>query len=52
MEGTMAISAGRQRPQSPLSGRRIFIVEDEYFLADDIGKACRALGAEVAGPVG
>jgi DNA-binding response OmpR family regulator len=52
MEGTMAISAGSSGPRSPLSGRRIFIVEDEYFLADDIGKACQALGAEVAGPVG
>lgn len=37
---------------SLLTGRRILVVEDEYFLADDIGKALRALGAEVAGPVG
>lgn len=35
-----------------LKGRRIFVVEDEYFLADDIGKTFRALGAEIAGPVG
>jgi CheY-like chemotaxis protein len=35
-----------------LTGRRILVVEDEYFLADDIGKALRALGAEIAGPVG
>lgn len=35
-----------------LAGRRIFVVEDEYFLADDIGKAFRALGAEIAGPAG
>lgn len=41
------------RPRSTnLTGRRIFVVEDEYFLADDIGKAFRALGAEIAGPVG
>ncbi len=37
---------------APLAGRRIFVVEDEYFLADDIGKAFRAMGAEIAGPVG
>ncbi|MBR0839204.1 response regulator [Bradyrhizobium liaoningense] len=37
---------------APLSGRRIFVVEDEYYLADDIGKTFRALGAEIAGPVG
>ncbi|MDH2351930.1 response regulator [Bradyrhizobium sp. SSUT112] len=48
----MAMSGMPSRPRAALSGRRIFIVEDEYFLADDIGKACRALGADVAGPAG
>ncbi|WP_430641303.1 response regulator [Bradyrhizobium forestalis] len=28
------------------------MIEDEYFLADDIGHALRTLGAEIAGPVG
>lgn len=37
---------------APLAGRRIFVVEDEYFLADDIGKTFRAMGAEIAGPFG
>lgn len=45
----MAASAHQR---APLAGRRIFIVEDEYFLADDIGRTLRALGAEIAGPVG
>ncbi|WP_284260056.1 response regulator [Bradyrhizobium iriomotense] len=36
----------------PLAGRRILVVEDEYFLADDIGETLRTLGAEIAGPVG
>lgn len=35
-----------------LAGHRVLIVEDEYFLADDIDCAFRALGADVAGPVG
>nr|WP_249146052.1 response regulator [Bradyrhizobium diazoefficiens] len=35
-----------------LSGRRILVVEDEYFLADDISRALRSHGAEVTGPVG
>lgn len=35
-----------------LKGRRILVVEDEYFLADDIGRALASLGAELAGPVG
>ncbi|MCK1745057.1 response regulator [Bradyrhizobium sp. 139] len=48
----MAISPTSSRPRMPLSGRRIFVVEDEYFLADDIGRTFRALGADVAGPVG
>jgi DNA-binding response OmpR family regulator len=48
----MAMSPRSSDPESALSGRRIFIVEDEYFLADDIGRACRALGADIAGPVG
>lgn len=34
-----------------LSGRRILVVEDEYFIADDIGQALKQLGAEVVGPV-
>lgn len=32
------------------SGRRVLVVEDEYFLADDLGHALREAGAEVVGP--
>jgi hypothetical protein len=35
---------------APLMGRRILVVEDEYFLADDIRRALQSLGAEIAGP--
>lgn len=31
---------------------RILIIEDEYFLADDLERALRAEGAEVVGPIG
>ncbi|MCK1543541.1 response regulator [Bradyrhizobium sp. 147] len=48
----MATSPNPSHQRGPLTGRRIFIVEDEYFLADDIGKMFRALGAEIAGPAG
>lgn len=34
-----------------LQGRRVLVVEDEYFIADDVRKALRTLGAEVVGPV-
>jgi CheY-like chemotaxis protein len=33
-----------------LEGRRVLVVEDEYFIADDIARALRGLGAEVVGP--
>jgi len=42
------------QPESPgpLSGRRVLVIEDEYFLADDIMRALTALGARVIGPYG
>jgi CheY-like chemotaxis protein len=36
----------------PLTGRRVLVIEDEYFLADDIACALTALGARVVGPYG
>ena len=42
-----------QRPQRPgLSGARILVVEDEYYLAEDIAAALQDAGAEVVGPFG
>ncbi|MDR9805712.1 response regulator [Rhizobium hidalgonense] len=35
-----------------LSGRRILLVEDEYFLADEIRRKPEDLGAIVVGPTG
>jgi DNA-binding response OmpR family regulator len=35
-----------------LTGTRILIVEDEYYLAEDLAAALRGSGAEVIGPVG
>ena len=42
------------RPVSsnPLAGCHVLVVEDEYFLADDIVRALQALGAGVLGPCG
>jgi CheY-like chemotaxis protein len=41
-------------PESPgpLTGRRVLVIEDEYFLADDIVRALTALGAWIVGPYG
>lgn len=35
-----------------LAGRRILVIEDEYFLADDICSVLKELGADIAGPAG
>lgn len=48
----MSVPSTSSAQRSPLTGCRILVVEDEYFLADEIGKALRALGAVIAGPVG
>jgi CheY-like chemotaxis protein len=37
--------------QPSLNGRRILVVEDEFFVADDLVQALTRLGAEVLGPV-
>jgi CheY-like chemotaxis protein len=34
-----------------LASRRVLVVEDEYFLADDMAQVLAGLGAEVLGPV-
>ena len=38
--------------RGPLMGRRVLVIEDEYFLADDIERALTALGARIVGPFG
>jgi CheY-like chemotaxis protein len=39
-------------PEELLLGRRVLVVEDDYFLADDMRVAFEGAGAEVLGPVG
>lgn len=39
------------RAENVLAGRRVLVVEDEYFIADDLQRALKAFGAEVVGPV-
>ena len=41
---------GQSRGTS-LQGARVLIVEDEYFLADDLARALRQAGAQPVGPV-
>ena len=39
-----------QTADTGLEGRRVLVIEDEYFIADDISRALTKLGAEVVGP--
>ena len=42
-----------QSPSSgPLAGRRVLVIEDEYFLADDLVRLLGELGARIVGPFG
>jgi len=41
---------GDRRIHKPLSNRRVLVVEDEYFIADEIRLGLVDLGAEVLGP--
>jgi CheY-like chemotaxis protein len=50
VQSQMSLSRVNASPVS-LAGRRILVIEDEYFLADDISQALQALGAKVVGPV-
>ena len=40
-----------QSQGTPLEGARVLIVEDEFFLADDLARALRDAGAEPVGPI-
>jgi len=50
----LASRGGEAEPNAPrtaFAGCRVLVVEDEYFIADDIAHALSTLGAEVVGPV-
>lgn len=42
---------GEKKPPDGLQGRRVLVVEDEYFIADDVANELGSLGAQVIGPV-
>lgn len=44
--------ASDNRQAERLQGARVLIVEDEFFLADDLARALRDAGGQPVGPVG
>lgn len=51
LAGTTGPALRPDRRTAGLSGLRILVVEDEFFIADDLADALRAQGVEVVGPV-
>lgn len=41
----------QSRQSANLAGHNILVVEDEYFLADDVASALSSIGAKVIGPM-
>ena len=41
----------RRQPMGGLDGCRILLVEDEYFLADDLKNELNSRGAKIVGPI-
>lgn len=46
-----SLEQSHPKARRKLSGCRILLIEDEYFLADDLASELRAEGAEIVGPV-
>jgi DNA-binding response OmpR family regulator len=47
----MAAEFPQQEQTLDLSGKRVLLVEDEYYIADELRRTLEAAGAEVVGPI-
>ena len=50
--GPAMSTAVSQDPPQFLAGKRVLLIEDEYYIADEVRRILVDLGAEVVGPVG
>jgi DNA-binding NtrC family response regulator len=48
----MIARAPTQSDAGQLSGMRVLVVEDEYYIADDLRRSLSGAGAKIIGPVG
>ncbi|MBW0006547.1 MAG: response regulator [Sphingomonas sp.] len=46
----MSASVGQDPPHF-LDGKRVLLIEDEYYIADEVRRILEDLGAEIVGPV-
>ena len=47
----MGAEIPEQEQTLDLSGKRVLLVEDEYYIADELRRTLEAAGAEVVGPI-
>src|SRR5690242_20026735 len=47
---TMSATSDAKADRPDLTGSRVLLVEDEYYIADDLCRALEGCGAEVVGP--
>jgi|SRR6185503_17766877 DNA-binding NtrC family response regulator len=50
-EGTTALKESQSSQGLALSGKRVLVVEDEYYIADDLRRILEGVGAEIVGPL-
>jgi len=47
----MASEESQSRQGLRLDGKRVLVIEDEYYIADDLRRILEAVGAEIVGPL-
>lgn len=51
MHTAMTLEKSLSAQKLPLRGARVLVIEDEYYIADDLRRELKAAGAVVVGPV-
>jgi DNA-binding NtrC family response regulator len=51
LEASMPPNESRSPRRIHLDGKRVLVVEDEYYIADDLRRILEAVGAKIVGPL-